>query len=86
VDAVLVTTAGVLLPVAAAWAMALAVRRRWPAGWLTEPLEHHPRERPAPTPEDDGEDEGDSGVREPRRPLPSTGGAAAHAEPDERAA
>jgi hypothetical protein len=82
VDAVLVTTA-ILLLLAAAWATLLGVRRRWPAGWLSDPLEHHASLAPD-EPEEDGE--GGAGVREPRRPLPSTGGAAARAEPDERAA
>ena len=82
------TTASLLLLIGAAWSMLLGVRRRWPAGWLSEPLEHHARDRPDAEGEDDtdGEDEGGVGVREPRAPLPSTGGAAAHAEPDERAA
>jgi hypothetical protein len=87
VDAVLVTTASLLL-LAAAWSMLLAVRRRWPAGWLSDPL---PRTQTCfasnETEDDDyGEGEGGAGVREPRRPLPSSGGAAAYVDPDERVA
>jgi hypothetical protein len=88
VDAVLVTTA-VLLLLAAAWSMLLAVRRRWPAGWLSGPLEHGTQSCYASNEgqdDDYGRGEGGAGVREPRRPLPSSGGAAAYVDPDERAA
>jgi hypothetical protein len=85
VDAVLVTTASLLL-VAAAWSMLRLIGRRWPLAWVAGPDEgaHWTDDDEGAHWTDDGE--GDSGVREPRRPRPSTGGAAAYAEPDERAA
>ena len=72
-------TAASLLLMAAAWPMLRLIGRRWPLAWVVERDEGEfwPGE---------GEGEGDSGVREPRRPRPSAGGAAAYAEPDERAA
>jgi hypothetical protein len=83
VETLLVTTLGVLLPVCAALTAVLGVGRRWPWQWLWMPL-HHPA-APGSANEDE-DDDGPPGVREPRRPLPSSSGAAAYAEPDERAA
>ena len=81
------TTASVLL-LLAAWALLLGVRRRWPAGSLSRPLKHGTQTCYGSSGgfEDDADDEGGGGVREPRRPLPSSGGAAAYVDPDERAA
>ena len=81
VETALVTTLGVLLPVAAAFALVLGVSRRWPWHWVAA--------RPRGNGGGDGgggEAEDGTGVREPRNPLPSSSGAAAYAEPDERAA